>query len=81
MVKIWLYLFILNGPTPASFYLFSSFQTHITIFTTIKCEKMSWPSSIQHWDLNPQPLDSKSPPITTRPGLPPRLHLLICDVL
>ena len=23
------------------FYLFSSFQTHITIFTTNKCEKMS----------------------------------------
>ena len=24
----------LNGPTPASFYLFSSFQIHITNFTT-----------------------------------------------
>ena len=30
-----------NGPTPASFNLFSSFQTHITIFTPNKCEKMS----------------------------------------
>ena len=28
-------------------------------------------SSIQCWDLNPRPLDHESPPITTRPGLPP----------
>ena len=24
-----------------------------------------------HWDSNPQPLERESPPITTRPGLPP----------
>ena len=29
------------------------------------------PSSIRHWDSNPQPLEIESPPITTRPGLPP----------
>ena len=32
---------------------------------------MSCPSSIQHLDLNPQPLEHESSPITTRPGLPP----------
>ena len=58
-----------NGPTPASFYLFSSFQTHITIFTTNKCEKC--PSSIWRWDSNSWPLEHESPPITTTPGLLP----------
>ena len=33
--------FLKNGPTPASFSFFSSFQKHITIFTRNKCEKMS----------------------------------------
>ena len=32
---------------------------------------MSCPSSIRHWDSNPRPLERESPPITTRPGLPP----------
>ena len=32
---------------------------------------MSCPSSIQHQDSNPQPLERESLPITTRPGLPP----------
>ena len=30
------YKSFLNGPSPACFYLFSSFQTHIKIFTTNK---------------------------------------------
>ena len=51
-------------------YLFTPFQIHITSFTIIKCEKMSWPSIIWHWDSNSQPLECESPPITTRPGLP-----------
>ena len=29
------------------------------------------PTSIWHWDSNPQPLKHESPLITTRPGLPP----------
>ena len=33
--------------------------------------KMSSPSSIWRWDLNPRPLERESPPITTRPVLPP----------
>ena len=31
------------------------------------------PSSIRCRDSNPRPLECESPPITTRPGLPPRL--------
>ena len=30
---------------------------------------MSCPSSIRHWDSNPQPSERESPPITTRTGL------------
>ena len=48
------------------FRLFSSFQTNVTIFTTIWCEKC--PSSIWCLDLKPQPLECESPPIITRPG-------------
>ena len=30
-----------------------------------------FPSSKWRWDLNTRPLEHESPPITTRPGLPP----------
>ena len=30
------------------------------------------PFSIQHWDSNSVPSEHKSPPLTTRPGLPPK---------
>ena len=40
---------------------------------------MLWPSSIRHRDSNPRPLEHESPPITTRPGLPPLLLLLLLD--
>ena len=32
-----------------------------------KCRSSKW-----HLDLNPRPLEHESPPITTRPGLPPK---------
>ena len=51
------------------FVYFRSFQTHITIFTTNKCEKC--PSSIRCRDSNSRPSDFESLPVTTRPGLPP----------
>ena len=58
----------MGQPRPL-FHLFSSFQTNIIrIFTTNKCVKKC-PSSIQCWDLNPQPSGHESVPITTRPGL------------
>ena len=42
-------------------------------FKTIICEKRQ--SSIRCWDSNPRPSDHESPPITTRPGLPPYCSL------
>ena len=48
---------------------FRFFQTNITIFPTSKYER--GPSRIQCWDLNPRPSEHASPPITTRPELPP----------
>ena len=56
---------------PASFRLFSSFQTNITNFTTNVCEKNVHLPSIRCWDSNPRPPEHESPSITTRPGLPP----------
>ena len=34
-------------------------------------------SSILCWDLNSQPLEHEFPPITTRPGLPPKRNQLV----
>ena len=58
----------MGHPRPL-FNLFSSFQKHITICATKKCEKC--PSSILCQDSNSLPLKHESPPITTRPELPP----------
>ena len=41
---------------------------------------MSCPSRIRHWDLNPQPLEREYPPITTRPGLPPSMQILLLEL-
>ena len=61
------------------FAYFRSFQTNIiTIFTTNISEKC--PSSIRYRDLNPQPLERETLPITTRPGLPPRFTNFVSDV-
>ena len=56
------------GHSQPLFRLLLSFQTNITIFTTITCEKIS----IQYMLLGsePTPSEHKYPPITTRPGLP-----------
>ena len=51
------------------FHLFSSFATTVQFLQQINVKKCS--SSIQCWDSNPLPLEHESPPITTRPGLPP----------
>ena len=58
----------LIAPSRPLFLLFSSCLTNITIVTTNKCENR--PTGIRGWDLNQKPLEHKSPPITTRPGLP-----------
>ena len=36
--------------------------------------------SIQCWDSNPRPLEHESPPITTRPGLPPKLFITFGNI-
>ena len=59
----------MGRPRPL-FNLFSSFQTNITILQQINVKKC--PSSIQCWDSNPWLSEHVSPPITTRPGLPPK---------
>ena len=75
-IKLLWNLFFKNGPTPASFVYFRSFQTNIvTIFTTNKCEKC--PSSIWCRDSNSQPSDYESPLLTTRPGLPPKMLIIL----
>ena len=53
------------------FCYFCLFQTNITILTTNKREKCSC------WDSNLQPSEHGSPPITTRPGLPPPLFVFL----
>ena len=54
------------------FNYFCLIKQTVQFFTTNKC-----PSSIQCWDSNPQPSEHESPPITTRPGLPPKSFLTI----
>ena len=39
-------------------------------FTKSQYEKCQ--SSLWHWDSNSQPLEHESPPLTTKPGLPPK---------
>ena len=65
------YLLIFNKPTrPLLRFFVLLNNTILTISTMRKCL-----SSIQRWDSNSQPFDNKSPPLTTRPGLPPLLVL------
>ena len=59
----------MGQPRPL-FHLFSVFfKQTLQIFTTNICEKC--PSSLRCRDSNPRPLERESPPIATRPGLPP----------
>ena len=59
----------MGQPRPLFIVYFQSFQTNIIIiFTTNICEKS--PSSIG-LGFEPTTLEHESPPITTRPGLPP----------
>ena len=78
----WQWMFFKKWAIPASFsFIFDLFQTNInTIFTTNQCEKISSPSSIRSQDSNPRPLERESPPITTRPGLPP-IEIICVDGL
>ena len=60
-----------NEPKPASFCLCSVFSIkHYSFLQQIYVKKC--PFSIWRWDTNWQPSDYESPPLTTRPGLPPQ---------
>ena len=59
----------MGQPRPLFLFIFGLFRQTLQIFRTNICE--NFPSSIWCRDLNPQPLEGESSPITTRPGLPP----------
>ena len=63
----------MGQPRPL-FHLFLSFQTTLQILQQINVKKC--PSSIRCWDSNSRPLEHESPPITTRPGLPPHNRII-----
>ena len=51
------------------FVYFCLFKQTLPFLQQINVNKC--PSSIRSWDSNPRPSEHVSPPITTRPGLPP----------
>ena len=57
------------------FIYFHLFKQTFQFFATIMCVKR--PSSIRCWESNPRSSEHESPPITTRPGLPPYLITLL----
>ena len=68
----------MGQPRPL-FHLFSVFfKQTIQFLQQINVKKC--PSSIRRWDSNPRPLERESPPITTRPGLPPEINKLDQEV-
>ena len=69
------YSFFMDQTRPL-FRLFSVFSNKQYNFYNKSMWKMPCSSSIRRWDLNPWPLECESPPITTRPGLPPSIHFL-----
>ena len=60
----------LNWPSFSFIFVFSN--KHDNSYNKYMC-KMLCPSSMQRRDSNPRLLEPESPPITTRPGLPPPL--------
>ena len=56
------------------FVKFRLFKQTLQFF--VKCQKIL--SSIRYRDSNPRPSEHESPPITTRPGLPPKFANMFC---
>ena len=65
----WMVVLKLCHPRPLFVY-FRLFKQTIQFLQQINVKKC--PSSIWCWDSNPRPSEHESPPITTRPGLPPK---------
>ena len=60
----------MGHPRPLSSFIFGLFKQTLQFYNNV-CEKC--PSSIRYRDSNSQPFDYESPPLTTRPGLPPTI--------
>ena len=70
-----------NGPTPASFCLFSVFSIkQYNFYNTWMWKNISCPSCIWRGDLNPRPLEHQLSPITTIPELPPYCRWIFVGV-
>ena len=65
----------MGQPRPLFLFIFGLFKQTIQFLQQIYVKKC--PSSIWCRDLNPQPLERESLPITTRPGLLPHIMKLI----
>ena len=74
--QVFEFVFI-NGLSLASFCFFHLFKLTFKFLQQIYVKKC--PSYIWCWDSNPWPSVHESPPITTRPGLPPILVWLWVD--
>ena len=63
-----------NGPSPASF----SFNLRLFKQTSAQFVQQIYVKKIHpwRWDLNPQPSEHESPPVTTRPGSRPSTRIL-----
>ena len=67
----------LNWPSFSFIFVFSN--KHDNSYNKYMC-KMLCPSSMQRRDSNPRLLEPESPPITSRPGLPPPSALFVLIV-
>ena len=76
----WFCTYYFLWANPGLFFIyFRLFNQTIQILHQINVNKC--PSSIWRWDSNSQPSVYKSPPSTTRPGLPPCNYYLTSDLL
>ena len=64
------YFFKTGQPQPLLMFIFGLFEQTSLQFLQQRVVKKC-PLGIQCWDMNPQPSEHESPPINTRPGLPP----------
>ena len=64
----------MGQPRPLLSFIFGLFELKLQFKQQICVKK--YPSSLRCQDSNPQPSDHESPPITTRPGLPPSSNFL-----
>ena len=65
-------LIVQEWANPGFFFIyFRPFKHTLQFLQQINVKKC--PSSIRHWDSNSRPLEHESPPITTKPGLPPKM--------